>query len=76
MLPNCDPVVMGRRQSFLTALYEADGRDDRDHPHHATYTGLLDQWKRYAHLSGQWLDQLAVDDSLRAKHPESASDCV
>ena len=29
------------RQAALDALYEADGRGDRSHPHHATYTGLV-----------------------------------
>ena len=29
------------RQAALEALYEADGRADRSHPHHATYTGLV-----------------------------------
>ena len=29
------------RQVELDRLYEADGRHDRSHPHHATYTGLV-----------------------------------
>lgn len=29
------------RQAALEALYEADGRHDPAHPHHATYTGLV-----------------------------------
>lgn len=29
------------RQRELDRLYEADGRADRSHPHHATYTGLV-----------------------------------
>jgi hypothetical protein len=29
------------RQAELEARYEADGRGDRSHPHHATYTGLV-----------------------------------
>ena len=29
------------RQRELDRLYEADGRADRSHPHHAVYTGLV-----------------------------------
>lgn len=29
------------RQAELEARYEADGRHDPAHPHHATYTGLV-----------------------------------
>ena len=29
------------RQRELDRLYEADGRHDPHHPHHATYTGLV-----------------------------------
>lgn len=31
------------RVKALNFLYEADGRDDPNHPYHALYTGLADQ---------------------------------
>lgn len=31
------------RQAYLEALYEADGRQERSHPCHGLYTGLLAQ---------------------------------
>lgn len=32
-----------QRQAYLEALYEADGRQDRNHPRYGLYTGLLSQ---------------------------------
>ena len=40
---DCHPVEQQARQDQLDALYEADGRHDPAHPHHATYTGLMAQ---------------------------------
>ncbi len=37
---NCDPTQQQAAQDRLEALYEADGRDNPDHPMHALYTGL------------------------------------
>lgn len=34
-------LAQDERQAALEALYEADGRADRSHPHHAVYTGLV-----------------------------------
>ena len=34
-------IEQAARQAELDRLYEADGRHDPQHPHHATYTGLL-----------------------------------
>jgi hypothetical protein len=68
MTDSCDPVIQMKRQEFLDALYLADGRDDVDHPYHASYTDLLEQWKRYAGLASQWLELLAVDEDLRESH--------
>jgi hypothetical protein len=36
-----DHIEQAARQAELEARYEADGRGDRSHPHHATYTGLV-----------------------------------
>lgn len=65
MTDNCDPVIQLKRQEFLDALYLADGRDDQEHPYHSSYTGLFEQWKRYAGLASQWIELLAVDENLR-----------
>lgn len=35
-----------QRQAYLEALYEADGRQERSHPCHGLYTGLLKQRQR------------------------------
>ena len=39
-----DTEVMDLRIDYLDDLYRKDGRDDKNHPHHATYTGLLLQF--------------------------------
>lgn len=36
-----DHIEQDARQAELEARYEADGRHDPAHPHHATYTGLV-----------------------------------
>ena len=36
-----DHIEQAARQVELDRLYEADGRHDRSHPQHATYTGLV-----------------------------------
>lgn len=36
----CDPTVQQARQDLLDQAYLLDGRDRRDHEHHATYTSL------------------------------------
>lgn len=42
-LPNpCDPGEQQARQDALDTAYEADGRQDPQHPLHSTYTGLVD----------------------------------
>lgn len=40
-MKDCDPIEQQQRFERLEALYEADGRHDRSHPHHAVYTGLV-----------------------------------
>lgn len=40
----CDPVVQQARQDALDMLYLIDGRDAVDHPLHALYTGLAQQY--------------------------------
>ena len=37
----CHPAEQQARQDELDRFYEADGRHDPAHPHHATYTGLV-----------------------------------
>ena len=37
----CNPAEQQARQDELDRFYEADGRHDPAHPHHATYTGLV-----------------------------------
>jgi len=42
--PNdCDPNEQLARQNRLEDRYEADGRDNPDHPMHGLYTGLHQQ---------------------------------
>lgn len=42
----CDPVWQQLRQDLLDQLYHQSGRDDKNHPQHATYTGL---WMEATH---------------------------
>lgn len=37
----CNPITESRRQAYIETLYLLDGRNNPDHPHHATFTGLL-----------------------------------
>jgi hypothetical protein len=39
-MKECNPVDQQARQQELDRLYELDGRADKSHKHHATYTGL------------------------------------
>ena len=43
-MTGCNPSVQQARQDRLDALYLEDGRHNRDHEHHSTYTGL---WAKY-----------------------------
>ena len=43
-MSGCNPFVQHARQDRLDALYLDDDRHNRDHEHHATYTGL---WAKY-----------------------------
>lgn len=54
-----DPRHEARRQRYLETLYELDGRADKSHPLHATYTGLLQQ--RTATLLAADFDTLTQD---------------
>ena len=38
----CNPIEQQARQDELDRLYELDGRNDPNHPLHATYTGLYE----------------------------------
>lgn len=40
----CTPAIQQARQDRLDALYLEDGRHNSDHPLHAHYTGL---WQQY-----------------------------
>lgn len=40
-MSDCNPITEARRQAYLETLYLLDGRNNLDHPHHATFTGLL-----------------------------------
>jgi len=40
----CDPVEQLARQQQLEAWYEADGRNDVNHPMHGIYTGLAEKY--------------------------------
>ena len=48
MQPQQDQLYMNAVQERLNRLYIIDGRDKKDHPQHATYTGL---WEKYSGLS-------------------------
>lgn len=39
-MKECNPVDQQARQQELDRLYEMDGRADKDHQYHSTYTGL------------------------------------
>jgi hypothetical protein len=41
MTYNINPTEQQARQDHLEALYLADGRDDKSHPLHCLYTGLV-----------------------------------
>lgn len=43
-VPGCTPAIQQARQDRLDALYLQDGRHNSDHPLHAHYTGL---WQQY-----------------------------
>jgi len=45
-----DPMIPGKpgaedvnRQAWIEALYRYEGRDDKDHPMHGLYTGLMNK---------------------------------
>ena len=41
-----NPVEEQKRQDQLDAWYKEDGREDKDHPMHALYTGLADKYMK------------------------------
>jgi hypothetical protein len=41
---DCDPVEQYARQQELERLYALTGRNRKEHPYHATYTGL---WAKF-----------------------------
>ena len=43
-MSECNPVEQQARQDLIDDLYRRSGRDRKDHPHHATYTGLWAEW--------------------------------
>ena len=43
-MSDCNPIAMQQRQDRLDALFMRDGRDNPEHEHHNTYTGL---WAKY-----------------------------
>lgn len=49
-----------RRQKYLEKLYELDGRGDKNHPKHGTYTGLYQQRRR--DLLDSFVDKLVRED--------------
>ena len=46
MHPDCCPIEQDAIQAQLEAWYEADGRHDPNHPMHALYTGLAEQFRQ------------------------------
>ena len=40
----CDPTEQQARQDLLDDLYHRSGRDRKNHPMHALYTGLWQEW--------------------------------
>ena len=40
-MTDCNPIEQQARQDQLEALYEADGRDNPEHPLHCLYSGLV-----------------------------------
>lgn len=41
-----NPVEEQKRQDQLEAWYKQDGRESKDHPMHAVYTGLADKYMK------------------------------
>jgi hypothetical protein len=41
-----DVPVMRNKQAWIEALYKYEGRDDKGHPMHGLYTGLM---KKHSH---------------------------
>lgn len=39
-----DPLEEQQRQELIEQLYHCAGRDNPEHPQHATYTGLYQEW--------------------------------
>lgn len=44
----CDPTEQQARQDLLDDLYRRSGRDRKEHPMHALYTGLWQEWTQVA----------------------------
>ena len=42
MNKDCNPIEQQARQEEFDRLYELDGRNDPNHPLHATYAGLYE----------------------------------
>lgn len=45
---DCDPTEQQARQDLLDDLYHRSGRDRKNHPMHALYTGLWQEWTQAA----------------------------
>jgi len=41
-----DTEVQSNKQAWIEALYKYEGRDDKNHPMHGLYTGLM---KKHSH---------------------------
>ena len=45
MKPGAEDIkAMNNRTLVMDALYQLDGRDDKNHPYHHTYTGLYQKF--------------------------------
>ena len=46
MNSDCNPIEQQAVQDRLDELYIRDGRDDKSHPYHATYTNLFQSYNK------------------------------
>lgn len=47
-----DIQVQANKQAWIEALYKYEGRDDKDHPMHGLYTGLMNKHYNTMSING------------------------
>jgi len=78
MNPDCDPLEQNARARLIDDLARIDGRRDRSHPYHGTYTGLARPMTRIIQLEAEMVDlkhQIAMLCDRLAMASEALSGC-